>query len=110
MCSIAGITFCKLSPVVLTFTMFKQALQLDASPSVDDDGLDEIPFEFSWYCDTESGGVCVSQMGQNLDETLIMNETMLAIPAGYLPIGKLLPHVGCTLGSFCGGRPHWLLN
>lgn len=88
--------------------MFLQALQLDASASVDDDGLDDVPFEFSWYCETESGGVCVSQMGQDLDESLVMNESMLAIPAGYLPIGEPPRHVW----SLChlGGRSHCFRN
>lgn len=60
---------------------------------MDDDGIDEIPFEFTWYCENDFGGGCVSRTGQNLDESLIVNETVLSIPAGYLPIGELLEQV-----------------
>ncbi len=66
-----------------------QDTQLDASGSLDEDGVDDVSFAFSWYCDNGSGGACLSPTGENLLETYTStNEAVLHVPAGSLPIGK----------------------
>lgn len=69
----------------------RQALQLDASGSVDEDNLADDPFEFDWYCENRSGGACLSPSGGALlDLVPRANEAALYVPAGSFPIGKLL--------------------
>lgn len=68
----------------------QQALQLDASASVDEDTIDDEPFEFGWYCENSAGGACLSRNGEALlDLASSASEAALYIPAGSLPIGKL---------------------
>ena len=73
-------------------------MQLDASASVDEDDLD-LSFEFSWYCENGSGGTCLSRTGETLLEmSPSVNEAVLSVPAGSLPVGKPVENP-ITLGS-----------
>lgn len=67
-----------------------QALQLDASASVDDDDIATIPFDFTWRCESQSGDICISGTGQTLNVSSSENEAILSIPANSLPTGKLM--------------------
>lgn len=59
--------------------------------SVDEDDVDDDPFEFAWYCDNGSGGACLSRAGEPvLGLASSTQEAALYIPAGALPVGKLL--------------------
>lgn len=66
----------------------RQALQLDASASVDLDEIDELSFDYTWHCENGSGGDCVSQAGDTVDMSSSSNGAELTIAAGSLPIGK----------------------
>lgn len=71
--------------------VYQQALLLDASGSVDEDNIEDDPFEFGWYCENSSGGACLSRTGEALfDLASGAHEAVLSIPAGSLPIGKLV--------------------
>eukprot|EP00903_Cladosiphon_okamuranus_P011441 g10779.t1 len=65
-----------------------QALLLDASESLDEDNMDDEPFEFGWYCESSSGGVCLSRTGEALlDPASSTHEASLFVPAGSFPVG-----------------------
>lgn len=68
-----------------------QALQLDASLSVDEDDLDDELFEFGWSCvDAAGRGACLSGTGEALlDAASSVEEAALSIPAGSFPVGEL---------------------
>lgn len=66
-----------------------QALQLDASASIDDDDVD-IGFDFRWYCEDIAGGTCVSRTGETLELSSFMGAAVLFLPAGSLPAGELV--------------------
>ncbi|CAM9843656.1 unnamed protein product, partial [Ectocarpus sp. 4 AP-2014] len=62
-------------------------LQLDASTSVDTDGIDIIPFAYTWHCESESGGACVSRAGDILDLSAFVEGANLSIPPESFPSG-----------------------
>ena len=77
-----------------------QALQLDASGSVDEDDVD-IDFDFRWSCEDDAGGMCVSRTGETLELSAFMGATVLFLPAGSLPAGELrgAPHRRITVDT-----------
>ncbi|CAM9181833.1 unnamed protein product, partial [Ectocarpus sp. 8 AP-2014] len=62
-----------------------QTLHLDASASVDTDGVDIIPFAYTWHCESESGGACVSRAGDILDLSAFVEGAILSIPPESFP-------------------------
>lgn len=68
-------------------TDVRQALQLDASASVDLDEISEQPLDFTWRCESDLGGDCLSPMGDSLDMSSSANDAKLSIAAGSLPVG-----------------------
>lgn len=66
-----------------------QAIYLNASTSVDDDGIDSLPMVYTWHCAEEStGSTCVSPSRDTLDVSSLAVEGLLSIPGGALPIGE----------------------
>lgn len=65
-----------------------KVLSLNASTSRDEDSLDTLSFEFSWSCEDEYGGTCVSQLGVALDISAFSSGELLTLPAETLPTGK----------------------
>ncbi|CAM9632430.1 unnamed protein product [Ectocarpus sp. 6 AP-2014] len=68
-------------------TELNATLELDASVSVDTDGVETIPFNYTWHCESESEGACVSMAGEVLDLSGFAAGAMLSIPPGSLPSG-----------------------
>ncbi|CAM9100098.1 unnamed protein product [Ectocarpus sp. 8 AP-2014] len=64
-----------------------QTLYLNASESVDDDQVDQLPFEFRWNCTDEAGAVCQSRSAASLDFDSFASGGLLIVPADTLPIG-----------------------
>lgn len=63
---------------------------------MDEDNLHDEPFEFGWFCENSSGGACVSRTGEALLELASgVDEAILYIAAGSLPIGELAPWAMC---------------
>ena len=81
-----------------------QALQLDASASVDDDDVD-INFDFRWYCEDSAGGTCVSRTGETLELSAFMGATVMFLPAGSLPAGELVGTPNREPGAALSPRP-----
>lgn len=76
-----------------------QALQLDASVSVDYDDIATIPFDFTWRCESQSGDICVSATGETLNVSSSENKAILSIPENSLPTGKQLEKVPTVANS-----------
>ena len=56
---------------------------------MDEDALNDVSFEYSWHCENVSGGTCLSRTGAMLLEMpSSVNEAVLSVSAGSLPIGK----------------------
>lgn len=68
--------------------LVRQALQLDASASVDDDNVDA-DIDFRWNCEDNAGGTCVSRTGEKLELSPFMGEAILFLSPGSLPAGEL---------------------
>ena len=66
----------------------RQAVYLNASASVDDDGIDSLPMVYTWHCADESGSACVSPSRETLDISPLAVGGLLSIPGGALPIGE----------------------
>ncbi|CAM9204557.1 unnamed protein product [Laminaria digitata] len=64
-----------------------QAIYLNASTSVDDDGIDSLPMVYTWNCADESGSACVSPSRDTLDMSSLAAGALMSIPGGTLPIG-----------------------
>ncbi|CAM9477526.1 unnamed protein product, partial [Ectocarpus sp. 8 AP-2014] len=64
-----------------------QTLELDASVSVDTDGVEFVPFDYTWHCEREFGRACVSMAGEVLDLSAFAAGAMLSLPPGSLPSG-----------------------
>ncbi|CAM9609633.1 unnamed protein product, partial [Ectocarpus fasciculatus] len=65
----------------------RQTLYLNASESVDDDQVDQLPFEFRWNCTDDAGADCQSRSATSLDVDSFASGGLLIVPAGTLPIG-----------------------
>lgn len=66
-----------------------QAVHLNASISVDDDGIDSLPMVYAWNCADEStGSKCVSPSRDALDLSSFAVGGLLSVPGGALPIGE----------------------
>ena len=63
-------------------------MYLNASTSVDDDGIDSLPMVYAWHCADESGSACVSPDRDTLDVSSLAVGAILSIPGGTLPIGE----------------------
>ncbi|CAM9196214.1 unnamed protein product, partial [Ectocarpus sp. 8 AP-2014] len=81
-------------------------LELDASVSVDTDGVDTIPFNYTWHCESESGGACVSMAGEVLDLSGFAAGAMLSIPPGSLPSGIVYAYT-VTAWKHSDGSTPW---
>ncbi|CAM9773342.1 unnamed protein product [Scytosiphon promiscuus] len=84
-----------------------QALELDASVSVDDDDIGELAFAFAWHCEATSGGACLSREGGgDLDISSGVNEAVLFLPGESLPIGAHYVFT-VTVSKGADGGPAW---
>ncbi|CAM9106341.1 unnamed protein product [Ectocarpus fasciculatus] len=51
------------------------------------DGIDIIPFAYTWHCESESGGTCVSRAGDMLDLSAFADGAILSVPPESFPSG-----------------------
>ncbi|CAM9572666.1 unnamed protein product [Scytosiphon promiscuus] len=81
-----------------------QALHLDASAAVDLDEIRELAFDYTWHCENDYGGECVSTAGDSLD--MLSDAAELSIAAGSLPIGAQYAFT-VTVSKGLDGGPAW---
>lgn len=67
---------------------YRQDTYLNASISVDDDGIYALPMSYTWNCADESGGACLAPSRDKLDIASLATDAILSIPGGILPIGE----------------------